>query len=187
MKIRHLIILVLSLAVMALAGCGGGGETPASNPADNPAIPSGGTNPAPTPTPTKGLVKLSTSGAAAIMAGIDVTVALPDGVILNADPVTGEVAAGTITVSGVAAAGSNNLAAAKFTPASGGVPANLHIAVISVSGFNLGEFATIHFDLASGAALPLSNAFTVTSFSAKALDSSALSGVTAAPPSVVGI
>ena len=115
------------------------------------------------------------------MAGVDVTVALPDGVILNADPATGEVATGTITISGVAAAGSNNLAAAKFTPASGGVPANLHIAVINLSGFNLGEFATIRFGLATGAALPLSDAFTVTSFSAKALDGSGLTGVAAAP------
>jgi len=188
MKIKRLIIAVLSLAVISLSACGGGGETPASNPADNPTVPSNGTtNPTPTPTPTKGLLKLSTSGAAAIMAGVDVTVALPDGVILNADPATGAVATGTVTISGVAAAGSNNLAVAKFTPASGGVPANLHIAIINVSGFSLGEFATIRFDLATGAALPLSNAFTVTSFSAKALDSSALSGVTAAPPSVQGI
>jgi hypothetical protein len=51
----------------------------------------------------------------------------------------------------------------------------------------LGEFATIRFDLATGALLPLPDAFTVTSFSAKALDSSALSGVAAAPPSVQGI
>jgi hypothetical protein len=186
MKIKHLIIAVLSLAVMALPGCGGGGggETPASNPADNPTVPSGGTNPAPI---TKGVVKLSTSGAAAIMAGIDVTVALPDGVILNADPVTGEVAAGTITISGVAAVGSNNVAAAKFTPASGGVPANLHIAIINVSGFGLGEFAMVRFGLATGAGLPASDAFAVTNFSAKALDGSGLGGVTAAPPSVVGI
>jgi hypothetical protein len=189
MKIKHLIIAVMSLAVMSLSACGGGGgETPASNPADNPTVPANGTtNPVPTPTPTKGLLKLSTSGAAAIMAGVDVTVSLPDGVILNADPATGEVAAGTITVSGAAAAGSNNIAAAKFTPASGGVPANLHIAIINVSGFSLGEFATIRFGLATGAALPLPNAFTVTSFSAKALDGSPLSGVTAAPPSVQGI
>lgn len=76
---------------------------------------------------------------------------------------------------------------AKYTPASIGAPARLHIVLINVSGFHLGEFATIRFDLATGAGFPVSSAFAVTGFSAKALDSSTLSGIAVVPSTAAGI
>jgi hypothetical protein len=139
------------------------------------------------PLPTSGLLVLSTAGTPNIMAGVDVTVNLPAGVILNADPITGETASGVVSVSGEALVGSNNLAVAKYTPASIGTPARLHIVLVNVSGFRLGEFATVQFDLATGAGFPLSSAFTVMSFSAKGLDGSGLSGMSAVPSAEAGI
>ena len=138
---------------------------------------------APVPIPTAGLLKMSAAGASFVMGGIDVTVKLPAGVTVNADPVTGEVASGVVTVSGVAAVGNNSLTLAKFTPASG----DLHIAVVNTAGFGSGEFVTIKFDLAPGTGLPALNKFTVMSVAAKAINGSALTGVTAAPLSVAGL
>jgi len=141
----------------------------------------------PIPTPTSGLLKLSTAGTANVIAGIDMSINLPAGVIVDADPLTGVVTDGIVTISGVAAVGTRNVIVAKYTPASIGTPANLHIIMANGLGFNLGEFATIQFDLATGASFPAANAFSVTTFSAKGLNGAGLSGITAAPVSATGI
>jgi len=133
---------------------------------------------------------MATAGAAGTIAGIDLTVTLPSGVTVAADPITGEVPNGVVTVSGVAAAGTfgtQNLITGSFAPASSVTPGQLHIVIANVPGFNLGEFATVQFDLATGTSLPTANAFSVTSFLAKGLDAADLSGITAAPVSVSGI
>jgi hypothetical protein len=136
------------------------------------------------PIPSAGMLKMSSSGASLLIGAIDVTVKLPAGVTVEADPNTGEVTSGgDIKVSGVAAVGNNSLTLAKFTPASG----DLHIAMENTAGFGSGEFVTIKFDLAPGTYLPALNAFTVVSVAAKAIDGSALTGVTAAPSSVAGL
>jgi hypothetical protein len=106
-------------------------------------------------------------------------------VTVASDAVTGEAASGVVSVSGVAASGSNQLALAKYTPAAGATPAQLHVTLVNATGFGLGEFVTIRFDLASGTTLPTSaSSFTVASFSAKSLSGSTLTGITAAATSV---
>jgi len=90
----------------------------------------------PLPAPTSGLLKLTTSGNATTIGAIDVTVNLPAGVTVKADPATGEVQqGGIVTISGVAAIGDNRLVSAKFTP---GTPGRLHIALINTAGFGPG-------------------------------------------------
>ncbi len=104
------------------------------------------------PIPSAGMLKMSSSGASLLIGAIDVTVKLPAGVTVGADPNTGEVTSGgVIKVSGVAAVGNNSLTLAKFTPASG----DLHIAMVNTAGFGAGEFVTIKFDLAPGRTCPL--------------------------------
>jgi len=197
MRIRSLVFISF-LAVITFSGCGGGGGgtgdvTPSSTagPAatDNGSTATGGAS-APLPVPTKGVLKMATAGAAGTIAGIDLTVTLPSGVTVAADPITGEVTNGVVTASGVAAVttfGTQNLITGSFAPASSVTPGQLHIVIANVPGFNLGEFATVQFDLATGTSLPAANAFSVTSFLAKGLDAADLSGITAAPVSVSGI
>jgi hypothetical protein len=142
--------------------------------------------------PIGGLLSLSAAGAPSVIAGIDVRVNLPAGVIVAADPLTGETAPGVVTMSGEAAVGdavpaANKVAVAKYTPASIGSPAQLHIVMANAVGFVPGEFVTIQFDLATGTSFPTASAFSVASFFAKGLDGSGLAGITAAPASVQGI
>ena len=139
---------------------------------------------APISAPTGGLLKISSAGTAGTIGAVDLTVILPAGVKVNADSTTGEVAADAITVSGVAAVGGSKLTAAKFTPAAGGAPAQLHILLINAEGFGLGEFATIRFEVEGGSFPAGVNTFFVTGFAAKGLDGAPLSGITAAPASV---
>jgi hypothetical protein len=185
---------ILCLALIALSGCGGsGGATPTptqgTDVTNNGSTATGGTTSL--SAPTKGVLKMATAGAAGTIAGIDVTVNLPAGVTVAADPVTGEVANGAVTLSGVAAVGSlgaQNVIVAKYTPAASTVATSqLHIVMANVSGFGVGEFATVNFDLATGTALPVADAFSVMSCVARGGDGAVLSGVTAAPASVAGI
>jgi hypothetical protein len=189
MRMRNFVWPIFCLAVIALSGCGGGTAppSPAQGTNDGSIFTTGGANPI--AAPTKGVLKL-TAGAAGTIAGIDMTINLPAGVTVAADPVTGEVTTGVVTVSGVAAAGTlgtQNATAAKYTPATAATPAQLHIVMAIVPGFSLGEFATVHFDLATGTALPTAEAFTVAGFAARGADGLGLSGVSAAPASVAGI
>ena len=168
MRVRSFIGLVFFLAAAVLSGCGDGGG--------------GGSSATPAPTAASGLLKLSTSGNANTIGAIDVTVDLPAGVAVQADSITGEVAAGVVAISGVAAVGVNNLVSAKYTP---GTPGRLHMILINTTGFGLGEFVTIKFNLATGGSFPASkDAFSVSAFSVKDLSSNALVGVTAAPASL---
>jgi hypothetical protein len=137
--------------------------------------------------PTAGVLRLTTAGTPFVIFGIDTTIALPAGVIVDADPLTGEVAAGVVSISGAAAVGNNNLVVAKYTPASIGIPALLHIVMANDLGFGLGEFASIQFQTTTGATFPLSNQFFAVSFFAKGFNGAGLVGVTAAPLSVEGI
>jgi len=191
----NIVWLIFCLAVIALSGCGGGG-TGGAGATDNGGVTTtgggvtttGGANP--NAAPTRGVLKLTTAGVAGTISGIDMTVNLPAGVTVAADPVTGEVPNGVVTVSGVAAAGTlgtKNATVAKYAPASTVTPAQLHIVMANAPGFNLGEFATVLFDLATGTALPTADAFTVTGFLARGLDGAGLSGITGAPASVAGI
>jgi hypothetical protein len=100
-------------------------------------------------------------------------------VTVSADAATGEPAADVVTASGVAT-GNNDLVAAKFTPASGGSPAQLHVALVDVAGFGPGEFATVKFDVDAGGSFPASaSAFSIAGFTATGTRSGQLNGVTA--------
>ena len=135
--------------------------------------------------PTSGLLKLSSAGTPNTIGAIDITINLPAGVVINYDQATGEAGAGVVTVSGVAATGSNQLSLAKYTPAAGAAPAQLHVVLINAAGFGLGEFATIRFDLGAGASFPGSaGEFTIASFSPKGLSGSTLTGITASAASI---
>jgi hypothetical protein len=142
---------------------------------------------APIPIPTSGLLKIGTAGSPNVIAGIDMQINLPAGIIVDADPFSGVVADGVVTISGVAAVGTRNVTVAKYTPASIGYPAQLHVIMANALGFSLGEFVSIRFDLTTGASFPAANLFKVTSFFAKGLDGAGLSGITAAPITAVGI
>src|SRR5512138_363277 len=113
-RIQYVLISLFLLAASALSGCSKGGSDQA---ADSP--------PLTAMVAAKGELRLATAGMPSTIAGIDLTVNLPAGVSVNANPATGEVAAGVVTISGAAAAGGNNLAAAKYVPATDKAPAQL--------------------------------------------------------------
>lgn len=135
--------------------------------------------------PTSGLLKLASAGTQSTIGAIDIVINLPAGVVVNFDQATGEAGPGVVTVSGVAASGSNQLSLARYTPAAGAVPAQLHLVLINAAGFGLGEFATIRFDLGADASFPASaGEFTIASFSPKGLSGTTLTGITATAASI---
>jgi hypothetical protein len=92
-------------------------------------------------------MKLSTQGTlpdGISIGGIDVTVNLPPGVTVKADKTT-ETIPGVVVSSGVA---KDATIVAKFTPAADGAPAKVRIALLKLSGFGTGEFATVLLDIA---------------------------------------
>lgn len=177
MKLRNIIIPVLCLAMLALTGCGKSSSDEAittsttTQPTTQPSTGGVTTQTA----PTTGNIKFSTIGANAIGA-LDMTIDLPAGVTVDADAATGEVAAGTVTISGVAANGTGQVAA---KVASGKVT----ISMIDTTGFGSGECVTIHFKVADGGTFPADTAtFTATVTGAMATDGKTpINGVTAAP------
>jgi hypothetical protein len=137
---------------------------------------------APSATPTDGVLKISTAGAN-VMGALDMTIDLPAGVTVNvADPATGEAAAGTVTNSGSAGAGTQVVA--KVIPAAGSTPGKMVIGMINSTGFGAGECLTIDFKIAAGANFPAATDFGITGVSAKDANAKLINGVTAAPKSV---
>jgi hypothetical protein len=113
---------------------------------------------------------------------------LPDGIVVAADPTTGEVTADSVTISGAAAVGTNKLIVAKVTPSSATAPASLSLSLINAAGFGIGECVTIRFTMAPGAHFPAGPAsFSVTGVTAKGTDGLALNGITAAPTFLSGL
>jgi len=100
------------------------------------------------------VVTLSISGVSAAVYGVDVTVDLPSGVTVAAGT-NGSVAAPILSVTGAA---EGSYASAQYIPASGGVPAKLHIAVANGNGFTPGAFVTIACSVAQGVTPNFSNA-----------------------------
>ena len=133
----------------------------------------------PAPPARTATLKLSTSGAPSEnLAGIGITVTLPDGVTpaLNND---GSVAATVATVSGVAAPGT--MLAPVYTPANGAAKATLRIvlAAAASAGFAAGEFATVTLVAAGGSNLALGD-FTLSSFSPIDVNGAVATGLTPA-------
>lgn len=159
--IRTLIKIAFTLTLLAtLAACGGGGG--------------GATGVDTTPI----ALKLITTGTpSANLAGIGITITLPDGVIpaLNGD---GSVADGVITVSGVAAAGT--VLVPIYTPATATSQGKLHFALSSniADGFGAGEFATVTLRAVAGKN-PVLAAFTLSDFTPIDIAGNVATGLTA--------
>ena len=167
MKIKRLVCLGISLALLTLSGCGGGDGTTTTTTI----------TPTPTPSPTSGLLKVSAAGTPNTIGAIDMTINFPSGVKVSTNATTGETTDGVVAASGIAV-GSNTLATGIFTLASGTTPARLHIGLINAAGFPLGEFVTIKFDLETGGTFPASaSVFTVAGIAAKGLSGDPLDGV----------
>jgi len=148
----NLIRLFCLPAVIALAGCGGGG----SNNASVPVAPA-----------TKAIVRLSSQGTlpqGSQLSGIDVTITLPKGVSLKTDA-NGQVAAGVVTLSGVAVqSGTVATPVLSYTPATATTLATLRI-TFGTSNFGTGEFATINGDIAPVSSAPAATDVVIDNFS----------------------
>jgi hypothetical protein len=92
---------------------------------------------------TGGVLQLITTGtlpATTLINGIDCTITLPPGVTVKSDPATGDVLAGVVTPSSLAA--TSSFVSAKYDTAAGTV----HIILLNVQpGFDIGEFAHLDF------------------------------------------
>jgi hypothetical protein len=93
---------------------------------------------------SKGVLQLATLGSLADgiqINGIDCTITLPPGVTVKSDPATGEIQAGVLIPSSMAA--SNSFVNGKYDKTAG----TLRIVLLNVQpGFGLGEFAHVNFD-----------------------------------------
>lgn len=139
------------------------------------------------PTFTMGLLHLATVGIPFGITDIDLIIAMPLGITVDYDPITGVTPAGIVTISGVANFGNNNIIVAKFTPAFFATPALLHIVLQNPNGFGLGEFAAVQFNVIPGGIFPPANSFIPVNFFAKGLNGVGLIGVAVVPLFVEGI
>lgn len=137
------------------------------------------------PTSVSLKLKLSSSTTTTTIGAVDVTVDFPDGITVVADTVSGETGTGVVSITGDAGKGGSSVA--KFTAASTGTPAQLHITLINTNGFGVGDFATIKVDRDPGGSFPTSPAaFSISSATVEELSGPFLSGVTASS-SFVGV
>ena len=162
MRIINSVLLILTVA--SLAACGGGGS---SNPALGTAT-----------------VKLATSGTpSARLAGIGLTITMPDGVtpLLNAD---GSVVSSAVTLSSVAAPGT--VLTPVYTAANGSSKATLKFALASSApnGFGVGEFVIITGSVRAGI-VPTQADFSLSGFDPVDVGGSIATGLTVAVVSVV--
>ena len=128
--IRRRIIILAGLVMGALlSACGGGG---------------GGGTPQPT---TANLILTSVGPAGTAISSADVTITLPAGVTVKADT-TGAVNAGVAVPSGVSVSAQAPMAS--YTPATATAPAKVRVLIINGSNFTVGEFLTVHCDVAVG-------------------------------------
>lgn len=157
---------LLILLMFSMAGCGGSGGSVTSDPSVT--------------------LKLATSGTpSANLAGLGITVTLPDGVTpaLNND---GSVAVTVATVSGVAAPGS--VLAPVYTPAVGATKGTLRLAMASsiTAGFGAGEFATLKLKVADGSN-PVQADFIVSDLNSIATEENGGVAVTGLTPEVTSL
>jgi hypothetical protein len=127
MKIKQIGQLFLVVLLIALTGCGGGGGASAPAP-----------TPTPTPTSTKAIVTLTTTGtqpAGITIGGIGATVTYATNKGL------------TITTSDVIASGAG---VGSFLQANTSTAGQVTIGLISASGIQSGEFATLTFSFPAG-------------------------------------
>jgi hypothetical protein len=148
MKLKNLILM--TAALIGLAACGGGGGGSVSG------VTQPGTGTA--------LVSLGTTGsvpAGGAIGGIDVTLSLPTGVTVPADPSPLNPAvlvpsAGVVTLKGGAAAtASQTLLSSTYQPAASGNPGTVTVRLVSAAGFAPGDvFATVNCNLGGSTPVP---------------------------------
>lgn len=157
-------LLISSLALFTLSGCGGGG---------------GGTGSGTTTLqPTTAVLKLSTQGAlpqGSSIAGIGVTVNIPQGVTVKTD--ASRAVLNTVAVpSGVAAQAT--ITPPIYTPATSSASGKLSFVLASTqaNGFSAGEFVTVNCDGPAGT-LPKATDFSLTDFKPVGLNGAAIAGL----------
>jgi hypothetical protein len=164
---RYFLILIL-LSLLAACGGGNGASTTDTLPL----------------TGRTAILKLTAGGTpSANLAGVGITVTLPDGVTpaLKSD---GSVADTVAVVSGVAAPGT--FLTPVYTPASGTTKGNLRLILASsiAAGFGAGEFATLTLNASAGSN-PVAGDFTLADFNPIALNGATATGLTPAVASLL--
>jgi hypothetical protein len=151
-------LIWLALLVALLAGCGSGGGGAGGGAVE----------------PTQVTVRLSTeaANAATILGAVQLTLRLPAGVAVTADPTSGEVSAGVLHPADSAA-----LAGARYQPATASAQGSVTVNIVDAVGFTVGALATISCTATSGTALNGAG-FTLEGFSAKDLNGAVIPGVT---------
>lgn len=156
---RYLIlILILALVLASICGCGG----------------TGGGSMVDAPLPPRGLTLQLTSEAvnpATVFYSAELTLRLPAGVAVNADPGTGEVPSDL-----VAAADPTALVGARYTAASTTAPASVKVIVANPMGLVVGPLAALTCSTTTGT-VPGSGSFTVQDFVFKDASGIALDGI----------
>ena len=161
-------LLTALFGIISLSGCGGGGG--------------GGSTPTPPPLtqPTTAVLEISTQGtlpSGSQIGGIDVTIALPNGVTVKSATNPPETDSGVVVTSGVAV--ENSTVLSTYTAATSTSTGNVRVLLANSSGFGTGEFLTIYCDIASGST-PTASDFSVSGFVVKDLNGAAISGLNAA-------
>jgi hypothetical protein len=152
-------LIWLALVTALLAGCGGGGGGGAAGNAGEPGTVT---------------VELSTRAATAgtVIYGVELTLHLPAGVTLPADPVTGEVSAGLLHPADAAA-----FAGARYLPATTGAKASVKVNIADPTGFGIGGLATLTCSVAPGVSVNVSD-FSLDGFSARDANAAVIPGIT---------
>ncbi|MCM0080734.1 hypothetical protein L4X63_03930 [Geomonas sp. Red32] len=111
-------------------------------------------------------VTISTTGtlpAGSLIGGIQLTLALPAGVTVKADPSNGALLSGVLTPSGVLSS-SSPLGFARYVAAQGSAPATVTLDFAQQNGFAAGQFATLICDYPAGTTPPAANQFAIQTY-----------------------
>lgn len=166
------------LVTLLLGGCGGGGD------GVQPGVTSTKAGQQGSSASREIYLSVTTAGTVPdglLIGGMDVVVALPDGVTVKNDAATGLVANGEMSFPDEASAG-QSMVVARVLPATNGLPELVHIVLADAHGFPAGEGVTLRCEEPDNVAYRASD-FAVNSFSAVDNQSKTLNGITA----VVGV
>jgi len=148
----------LALIVALLAGCGSGGGGAGGSVVQ----------------PAQATVAVSTEAASAstVLYAVQLTLRLPAGVTVAADPASGEVSAGILHPVDSAA-----LAGARYQAATAAAQASVTLNIVDPAGLTVGALATLTCTVSPGSALN-GTGFTLEGFSAKDQNGVVISGIT---------